>query len=94
MKDSRTISVGDIFLESDKIFEISRLGSRPYEFVDRVHFTIAIEMNLNLRTIDREVYQTLDLVGDTGGVSEGLKVIFATLLLVFNYKSYDTYMVA
>ena len=51
-------------------------------------------MNLNLLSIEREVYNTLDLIGDTGGVMEGLNVICIAFLSILTYKNYDTYMVA
>ena len=94
MKDTRSLDIGNVFQEEIDIFSVKYGGDRPYEFKDLVHYTVSYEMNLDLHTIDREVYHALDLVGDTGGVFEGLYVIFAGLLSIFTYKHYDTYMVA
>ena len=75
-------------------FEVLHQGSRPYEFRDRVHWTIAFEMSLNLRTYDREVYHALDWLGDMGGLYDGIRGIFALIVAFFTYKKYDTWMVA
>ena len=76
------------------IFDILANAERPYEFPDRVHWTISYEMNLNIRTYDREVYNALDWLGDLGGLFDGLRGISALFLAVLAYKKYDTFMVA
>ena len=76
------------------IFSIHDRGERPYEFKDRVHKTLSFEMSTNLATVDREVYTGLDWVGDLGGLFDGLKLMFSSVLAILTYKNYDTYMVA
>ena len=49
---------------------------------------------MNLATVDREVYTGLDWVGDLGGLFDGLKLMFSSVLAILTYKNYDTYMVA
>ena len=51
-------------------------------------------MSLNLRTYDREVYHSLDWLGDMGGLYDGLRGILALIVGFFTYKKYDTFMVA
>ena len=51
-------------------------------------------MSLNLRTYDREVYHSLDWLGDMGGLYDGLRGILALIVGFFTYKKYDTWMVA
>ena len=60
--------MGDLTEDTELVFEVMHQGERPYEFRDRVHWTIAYEMSLNLRTYDREVYHSLDWLGDMGGL--------------------------
>ena len=76
------------------IFDIIYNSERPYEFPDLVHWTISYEMNLNIRTYDREVYNALDWLGDLGGLYDGLRGIVMLFLILLTYKKYDTFMVA
>ena len=71
---------------------MSQVGTRPYEFPNRVHLAIAYELNLNLETLDRQVYSLLDLLGDIGGLSEAL-VFFGSLILFFlQYGQFDDFL--
>lgn len=51
-------------------------------------------MNLNLATVDREVYHVLHWVGDLGGLFDGLIIIFKGIVTFLTYKTYETYMVS
>ena len=62
------------------------VGERPYEFNDRVHYTISYEMNLNMITADREVYHALDWLGDLGGLFDGLRGMCAVCVALLTYK--------
>ena len=55
---------------------------------------ISYELSQDLKTSDREAYNFLDWVGDLGGLFDGLKIGFTAVLVVLNYKMYDTYMVS
>ena len=76
------------------IFDILRTGTRPYQYSDNIQHSLAFEMNLNLRTYDREVYNFLDWLGDLGGLYDGIRGIFMIFLAVITYQKYDTYMVS
>lgn len=41
---------------------------------------ITFEFDLTLYRVDRDVYSILDWVGDLGGLSEGLIIMFTILL--------------
>ena len=49
-------------------------------------------MNLNLRHIEREGYQSLDLLSDVGGIWAILSSVFASVLTFLNYNNFDTFM--
>lgn len=55
---------------------------------------ISIEFDLNQYRIDREAYNLLDWLGDVGGLKEALMMIGIGLLSIFNYNSYDNFMVS
>ena len=46
------------------MFKFVEAPTRPYEFENNVHISITFEMDLNLKQIDRQVYNLLDLIGD------------------------------
>ena len=74
-------------------FNIVIQQTRPYEYeYNDVHFTICYEMNRNLFKFSREVYTTLDWIGNVGGLYDGLRLIFGLFVLVCNYNYYSNYM--
>ena len=75
LQDSQFFSLGSVFELSQKIFDVKHVGERPYEFKDRVHFTVSFEMSQHLHTVDREVYHALDWIGDMGGLLDGKNVM-------------------
>ena len=44
--------------------------------------------------IDREAYNTLDWLGDLGGLKEALMLVMGAIITVFNYNTLENYMVA
>ena len=52
------------------------------------------EFDLNLYRIDREAYNMLDWLGDLGGLKEALKIILTFIFVVFNYHTFQDYLVA
>ena len=66
---------------------------RPYEFKDDVHMTIAYEFDVNLYRIDRETYNTLDWLGDIGGLGEALMIIIGFFYTLYHYKAFENYLV-
>lgn len=51
-------------------------------------------MDRNLIRYEREVYTTLDWFGNLGGLSEGFKLFFGTIVALLNYNYYENYMVS
>ena len=93
-QDTRKIELGAFTTEAEEIFHIIPHQIRPYEHFNNVHFSIAYEFDLNQYVISREVYNTLDWLGDVGGLKEALNVIGVVLLGLINFKSYDNFMVS
>lgn len=54
---------------------------------------ITFEFDLTLYRVDREVYSILDWVGDIGGLTEGLFVIFSMLLNFAQFNYFQHYMI-
>ena len=52
------------------------------------------EFDLNLYRIDREAYNMLDWLGDLGGLKEALTIILTFIFVVFNYHTFQDYLVA
>ena len=67
---------------------------RPHEYFDNVHIALVYEFDLNLYRIDREAYNLLDWLGDLGGLKEALLIIFWFIISVFNYHTFDDYLVS
>ena len=65
-----------------RIFNINEMGIRPYEYRNNIHLSISYEGTMDLYRVSREVYNLLDWLGDIGGLSEALVVIFSMILAV------------
>ena len=52
------------------------------------------EFDLNLYRIDREAYNMLDWLGDIGGLKEALTLILSFVFLLFNYHTFQDYLVS
>ena len=44
--------------------------------------------------IDREAYNTLDWLGDLGGLKEALMLVMGAIITIINYNSLENYMVS
>ena len=67
---------------------------RPYEYYDDVHTALAYEFDLNLYRVDREAYNLLDWLGDIGGLKEALTIILTFIFTLFNYHTFQDYLVS
>ena len=74
-------------------FDILKAGSRATKYGDEPWQTLSFEMNLDLETADRNVYNVLDWISTLGGFLRGLRIIFTILLLVPLYNYYELTMV-
>ena len=75
------------------IFSHTRTVGRPYEFKDRTHMQVTFEFDLTLYRIDRDVYSILDLIGDLGGLAEGLFIILAIILGLLTFNDFDHFLI-
>ena len=67
---------------------------RPYDYFDDVHIAITFEFDLNLYRIDRETYNTLDLLGDIGGLQSALMLLLGLIFGLFNYHTFEDHLVS
>ena len=56
--------------------------------------TLSFEMNLNLETVDRDVYNALDWIRELGGFQRGMRTICGLALIILTYQNYEAYMVS
>lgn len=88
------MQLGPITEHEGNIFGISPSTVRPYEYPDNVHFALAYEFDLNEYRIDREAYNMLDWLGDIGGLKEAMMIIFGFIFGLFNYHTFEDYLVS
>lgn len=79
--------------DSTTIFNHMRTIGRPYEFKDRTHLQITYEFDLTLYRIDRDVYSLLDLIGDLGGLAEGIFIILTIILGFVTFNNFDHFLI-
>ncbi len=78
--------LGDLTMSTrDDLFEVNRMTSLPYEFVDNVWLSITVEMGFDITTYEREVYTSLELLSDIGGLSGMLMTVFGFLIMTWNF---------
>lgn len=65
-----------------------------YEKDDIVLMEATIEMNLDLKIIDRNGYTFIDLLSDVGGVQAVLVSFMAAWMTLWNYEHFDNTMAA
>ena len=76
------------------VFRLTQVGTRPYEYTNNVHAAIAYELDLNLATLDRQVYSVLDFMGDIGGLSEALVFLGSIYLGIIHYGQFNGMLTA
>ena len=54
---------------------------------------VTFEFDLTLYRIDRDVYSMLDLIGDLGGLAEGLTIILAIILSFATFNNFDHFLI-
>ena len=59
-----------------------------------MHTIVSYEFDLNMYRIDREAYNTLDWLGDLGGLKEALALVLGAVIALFNYNKFENYMVS
>ena len=94
LQDVLHLQLGPITEIEGSIFGVKSNTRRPYEFLDDVHTVVSYEFDLNMYRIDREAYNTLDWLGDLGGLKEALVLVLGSVITVFNYNAMENFMVA
>ena len=94
LQDVLHLQLGPITEIEGSIFGVKSNTRRPYEFLDDVHTVVSYEFDLNMYRIDREAYNTLDWLGDLGGLKEALMLVLGAIITAFNYNALENYMVA
>ena len=86
--------MGDFTAIEGSIFNIRYHESRPYEFPDDIHQSISFEFDLDFYRIDRETYNSLDWLGDLGGLKEALMGLLWIIYALFHYQTFENYLVS
>ena len=76
------------------IFRVEEFGKRPHNDNDDVTIALTFEMNLDMIVIDRQVYSSLDWMGDIGGLGGALFTLGKVALAIINYGQFDTMMIS
>lgn len=74
-------------LENSNLFKFERMPARPFEFFEEDVMGVGIELDLDLRRIERSNYSLLDVLADVGGLSSVLTVFASGLLAVINVNN-------
>ena len=82
------MQIGPLTSLEGSIFEIRPYTIRPYEHFDDVHIVVSFEFDLNYYKIDRETYNTLDWLGDLGGLKEALVIILGLIIGAANFNNF------
>ena len=88
LQDKRPLQLGQLTEEGGSIFRIDYFQNRPYEFDNDAHTVLSYEFDMDMYVINRETYTSLDLLGDIGGLGEGLIIIFGFIITMFNYNTF------
>ena len=94
LQDVLHMQLGPLTEIEGTIFGIRANTRRPYEFLDDVHTVVSYEFDLNMYRIDREAYNTLDWLGDLGGLKEALTIVLGAVIATFNYNTLENYIVS
>ena len=56
--------------------------------------TIAYELDPDFYNVDMQVYNTLDMLGDIGGLQYSLLLVFGFILMLMHHNKMDNYLVS
>ena len=77
-----------------RVFRMAEVTKRPYEFTNSVHISVTFEVDLDLKVIERQVYNILDWIGDVGGLGEGCFFISYTILGIIHFGALDNMIIS
>ena len=78
----------------ETVFKIGEFTKRPFEFNNSVHISVTFEVDLDLKVIERQVYNILDWIGDVGGLGEGCFFISYTILGIIHFGALDNMIIS
>ena len=79
-------------LENDSLFKLETIPARQYNARDYVLMDMSFEMNLNQVVLSRQIYSSLDLISDIGGIQAILLSFCGIVLSIINYDNFDTFL--
>jgi len=88
------LDFGGSWGEQRRVFKLEQVDKRPYEFENSIHISLTFEVDLDLKQIDRQVYNMLDWIGDIGGLGEGLFFISYAILGVVHFGALDNWIIS
>ena len=78
--------LGDVTMNTrDDLFEVQSQARLPYEWRDSIWFSITVEMNFDVLTYEREVYTSLEMLSDIGGLQGMLTAVFGFMIMAWNF---------
>lgn len=80
-------------MEADTLYKLETIPARLYNSqTDYRVMDLSFEMNLSQTVISRQIYSTLELISDIGGIQAILLQFFSIILSVFNYRNLNTFL--
>ena len=76
------------------LFTINEKKTLPYEQSDGAWLSVTFERSLDISTIERNSYTVFDMFSDVGGLFGIFSAIFAIMSRIWNYNSFDNFMVS
>ena len=70
------------------------MEKKTYESFDNTWISVTVEMDLGRLHYERNVYTIFDMLADVGGLNGILIIILSLLSAIWNYNSFDNFMVS
>ena len=87
------LDAGGFVTESNTVFRTENVGLRPMEFDKLSHMGVVYEMDFDMRSYDRRVYNILDWLSDVGGLSGALFAGFGIICGILTFNSMHWFLV-
>ena len=80
--------------EHENLFSIHALQPISFEEPRNIWGSVTFEMDLNVLQYERQVYTFFDMLSEVGGLQGMLMMSFGYILSIWNYNSFDNFMVS
>ena len=80
--------------EHDGVFDLEAMPLRPYEVYPDVIMALSIEVNSDMKLVERVNYSYLDALSDVGGLGEVLAFMLSFVLAIMNYNHTQSFVAA